>query len=88
MRIETSVGKGILKIAQGLSEGDVSATSMVAILTPILRTTGKDYSEKEVSAIIWENGFAEGLKAVAEVIAYIISGGNPMGNEEAEAVQA
>ena len=49
MRIETSVGKGILKIAQGLSEGDMSATSMVAILTPILRTTGKDYSEKEVS---------------------------------------
>ena len=87
MRIESSVGRGVLKVAQQLSEGDMSATNMVAILTPILRTSGKDYSEKDVANLIWENGFSEGLKAVAEVIAYIISGGTPMGNE-AEEVQA
>lgn len=74
MRIEASIGKGILKVAQGLSESEMSATEMVAILTPILRSSGKDLKDKDVANIIWDAGFAEGLKAVAEVIAFIIRG--------------
>ena len=83
MRIETAIGKGILKVAQGLSVGEMSATEMVAILTPILRSGGKDLKEKDVANIIWEAGFAEGLKAVAEVIAFVI-GGNEGNEAEAE----
>ena len=61
MRIEASIGKGILKVAQGLSEGEMSATEMVAILTPILRSSGKDLKDKDVANIVWDAGFAEGL---------------------------
>lgn len=89
MRIEASIGKGILKVAQGLSEGEMSATEMIAILTPILRSSGKDLKDKDVSNIVWDAGFAEGLKAVAEVIAFVIGGaggneGNEVGMESAQ----
>lgn len=82
MRIETSLGKGILKVAQGLQEADISATEMVAFLTPVLRSGGRDLKEKDVGELIWKAGFAEGLKALAEVIAFVISGGDSEeGNE-------
>lgn len=76
MRIETATGKGILKIANGLQEADMSALEMVSILTPVLRTSGKDLKDKDVANLIWEAGFADGLRVIAEVIAFIISGGD------------
>jgi hypothetical protein len=81
MRIESGLGKGILKVAQGLQEADISATEMIAFLTPILRASGKDLKEKDVGEIVWAAGFAEGLKAVAEIIAFVIGGGDDEGNE-------
>ena len=76
MRIETATGKGILKIASGLQEADMSALEMVAILTPVLRSSGKDLKDKDVSSLIWEAGFADSLRAIAEVITFVISGGD------------
>jgi hypothetical protein len=84
MRIETSVGLGVLRIAQDLSRGDISASKIVSILTPVLRTSGKDFSEKEVGALVWEGGLTQGLQTVAEVMGHIISGGGSVGNEQAE----
>lgn len=46
MRIERSLGKGIVKIAQSMSEADVSVTDIVAILTPVIRAGGNNISEK------------------------------------------
>lgn len=80
MRIEAALGRGVLKVAQDMQEADMSATDMITILTPILRSTGKDLNDKDVGNIIWEQGFAEALRAVAEVMAFILTSGSNEGN--------
>jgi len=81
MRIETNLGKGVLKIAQELQNAEMSATQMVSILTPVLRSSGADLKDKDVANLIWEAGFAQGLKIIAEVIIFIIGAGDDEGNE-------
>lgn len=81
MRIEAATGKGILKLAQELQAAETSATEIVTILTPVLRTTGEDIREKEVQKIVWEASLAEALRCVAEIVAFAISGDNEAGNE-------
>lgn len=76
MRIETALGKSILKLANSLSEADMSTQEMLSVLTPVLRSSGQDLKEKDVASLIWEAGFPEGMRAVAEVIAFVITGGN------------
>ena len=75
MRIETALGKSILKLANSLSEADMSTQEMLSVLTPVLRSSGQDLKEKDVASLIWEAGFPEGMRAVAEVIAFVITGG-------------
>lgn len=80
MRIEQNCGRGILTIANGLSKAEMSAQDMIAILTPILRSSGEDLKDRDVGRIIWEAGITEGLRAIAEVIAFIIGGDDNEGN--------
>lgn len=82
IRIEQSCGKGIVKIAQALSEGDITTSQMVAILTPVIRAGGNDINEKEVGQSLWGAGLADGMKAIGEVLATILSSGGDEGNEE------
>ena len=76
MRVEANTGRGILKIANGLQDADLSAQDMVSIITPILRSSGADLKDKDVQKLIWEAGFAEGIRLVAEVIVFIIGDGD------------
>jgi len=80
MRIEANAGRGILKIANGLQDADLSAADMVSILTPVIRSSGTDVKDRDVQKMIWDAGFSEGIRAVAEVIVHIIGGdeGNEM----------
>jgi hypothetical protein len=80
MRIEGNAGRGILKIANGLQDADLSAADMVSILTPVIRSSGTDVKDRDVQKMIWDAGFSEGIRAVAEVIVHIIGGdeGNEM----------
>jgi len=80
LRIETNTGRGILKIANGLQDADLSAQDMVGILTPVIRSSGADVKDRDVEKLIWEAGFTNGIKAVAEVIVHILGGdeGNVM----------
>ena len=80
MRIETNLGKGVLKIAQELQNAEMSATQMVSILTPVLRSSGADLKDRDVANLIWEAGFAEGLKIIAEIIVFVIGAGDDEGN--------
>lgn len=80
MRIETALGKGILKVAQDIAEANLTTMDMIAILTPTLRSSGKDLNEKEVGQLIWSTGFAETLKVIAELLAFIIADEQPEGN--------
>lgn len=82
MRIEQNCGRGILTIANGLSKAEMSTQDMVSIMTPVLRSSGEDLKDKDVGKIIWEAGLTEGLRVIAEVVAFII-GGEDQGNVEA-----
>lgn len=82
MRIEQNCGRGILKIASGLQDADFSATDMVSILTPVIRTSGTDVKDRDVQKLIWEAGFTEGIRLVAEIIVHIL------GDEEGNAIAA
>jgi hypothetical protein len=89
MRIETNIGGSLLKLANNMQAADISASQMVAVLTPVIRSSGEDVKDADVKKIIWEAGVADGLKAVAEVIAFIVSGGEEMaGNEQEAGAQA
>ena len=79
MRIEQNCGRGILTIANGLSKAEMSTQDMVSIMTPVLRSSGEDLKDKDVGKIIWEAGLTEGLRVIAEVVAFII-GGEDQGN--------
>lgn len=81
MRIETSIGKSILKLANTMQEGDMTALEMVAFLTPVLRSSGADIKDRDVQKIVWEAGITNAMMAVAEVITFIIAGNDDQGNE-------
>lgn len=86
MRIERQMGKGIVKIAQSLSDADISTFEIVQILTPVIRAGGNDVDEKKVGKEIWDAGLATGMAACAEVVASALGAGGDEGNEgEAEA---
>lgn len=82
IRIEQSCGKGIVKIAHALSEGELTTSQMVSILTPVIRAGGNDINEKQVGESLWDAGLVGGMKAVGEVIALVLSSGGDEGNEE------
>ena len=85
MRIEANSGKGILKIAQGMQDSDLTMAHMIGILTPALRSSGADVKDRDVGHLIWEAGIADALKCTAELVTFIITGGNEEGNEQAAA---
>ena len=81
IRVETAIGKSILKVASDLQNADMTALQMVAFLTPVLRSSGEDIREKDVQSLLWDAGLPEGLRAIAEVIAFLIGGVDNEGNE-------
>lgn len=87
MRIEQSVGKGIVQIAQSLQAGELTTTQMVAIITPVIKAGGNDVDEKAVGNMLWESGLTEAMKIIAEVISTVLTTGGDEGNvDEAEAL--
>lgn len=82
MRIETAIGKSLIKLANTMQEGDMTALEMIAFLTPVLRSSGTDIKDKDVQKIVWEAGITNAMMAVAQVITFIIAGDDDEGNEE------
>ena len=73
MQIENSVGCGILKLAQRMSEADIRVSDIIAVLTPALRGGGKDMKHGDVSKIIADVGIVESTTAVANLLTMAIS---------------
>lgn len=82
IRIEQSCGMGVLKIAQALSEGELTTSQMIAIITPAIRAGGNDITDKQVGEDLWSSGVTSGIKAVGAVLTSILSAGGDEGNEE------
>lgn len=83
MRIETAMNKSVIKIANTMQDGDMTALQMVAFLTPVLRSSGKDIKDKQVQELVWSNGITDTMMTIAQVITFIITGDDgDVGNEE------
>jgi hypothetical protein len=84
MRIEQNIGGSLLKLATKMQEADISAAQVVSILTPVIRSSGKDIKDNDVKKLVWDAGVTEGVRAVAEIIAFIVGGPEEdvEGNEE------
>ena len=83
MRIETAMNKSVIKIANTMQEGDLTALQMVAFLVPVLRSSGKDIKDKQVQELVWNNGITDTMLTIAQVITFIITGDDgDEGNDE------
>ena len=80
MRIETALGKGIVKIAQSLSEGELTTVDLISVITPAVRAGGNNVTESDVQKAVWEAGLADGMRCVGEILAFAITGGKPEGD--------
>ena len=76
MRIENSMQLGIVKIAQRLSDGDITLSEIGTILTPVIRGGANDISEQDVMKLVWQSGMMEGMKIVGEIISMALSPDN------------
>lgn len=76
VRIESSIGSSIVKVAQKLSNGDLLTNEIVLILHQALRGGGNDLDQKKVQSIIWEAGMMEAMAAVGVVITSALTGGD------------
>lgn len=85
MRIERQMGKGIVKVAQRLSEADIGVADIITILTPVIRAGGNDIQEKDVQKVIWEAGLTEGIRVCGEIIAVALGADEQAEGNEDEA---
>lgn len=83
MRIENSMQLGIVKIAQRLSDGDITLSEIGSILTPVIRGGANDISEQDVMKLVWQSGMMEGMKIVGEIISMAL---NPDNEKKAKAL--
>ena len=68
LQIEETCGKGIMKLATCMSEGDISMKDIIYILTPALRGGGMDINENAVKKIVADVGIVECTRAVATLL--------------------
>jgi hypothetical protein len=76
MRIETSMKLGIVKIAQRLSDGDMTLMEMGSVLTPVIRGGNNDITEQEIMKLVWQSGMMEGMRIVGEIISLALNPDN------------
>jgi hypothetical protein len=76
MRIESTCGASLIKLATRLTEGDLLITDIANVLTPALRGGGNSMSHQEVCALVYEAGMADGLRVCGEILANVLNAGN------------
>ena len=83
VRLEQQLGKGLIKFAQELAQGDVSITQVIKILTVSIRGGGNKVDETKVKELVSDAGVAPSLAVVGEILTIALMGGQSEGNEEA-----
>lgn len=85
VRIESTLGCGLVKIAQRLQEGDLRVSDILAIITPVVRAGGNDIDQKQIGDVVWAAGLAEGMRVAGEILAVALTAGEPGNVAEAGA---
>ncbi|MEK9769608.1 MAG: GTA-gp10 family protein [Betaproteobacteria bacterium] len=86
MRIETALNIGVVEATRKLSDGTLTLTEMLAILTPVIRAGGNDVTEKDVAKFVESSGYRSAMTEAGNILMAILSDGTDEGNEE-EAVE-
>ena len=73
VQIEQTVGCGIIKLAQKMSESDISMTDIIIVLLHALRGGGNNFDERKIKSIIQDVGIVGATTAVANLIAQSLS---------------
>ena len=76
MKIETSMQLGLVRIAQRLSDGDMTLQEIGSVLTPIIRGGNNDVTEQEVMKLVWQSGMMEGMRIVGEIVGMALNPDN------------
>jgi hypothetical protein len=74
-KIESSVGCSIIKIAQKLSQGDLTVSEISAILTYAIRSGGNNLTSSDVNIAIWEEGIVNCMKLTGDLITIALDTG-------------
>lgn len=80
MRIETAIGYSVIELAQKLSLGQASISEIVQFMAPVLRSSGKDLSDKDVQSLVWDAGLVDAMRVCAEVLARALNVDGDSGN--------
>ena len=84
MQIEAACGVSLVKLANVLSEGELSLSDLANIITPALRGGGNDVDVSAVAKIIYQAGVAEGMRVAAELLVNVLTAGSNDDDESAE----
>ena len=69
-RIESSLGSGLMAVANKLSTGDIMMDHMVTIIYLSIRAGGNDVTENDVNQLINDKvGYVGAIKLVGELLA-------------------
>ena len=77
--IESALNMSLLKVAQKMSEGDVSITHIINILHPALRGGGNDMSMQQVMSLVDEAGIVQSTTAISQILGQTL---NPKGENQ------
>ena len=79
-KIEQSTGCSVIKIAQKLSEGDLTSKDIVSILMIAIRSGGNDVTNNDIAKIVWQAGLIESMRICGELLTIALDTGNNEGN--------
>ena len=82
IRIETTLGMGLVEATRKLSDGSMTTLQVIQVLLPIIRGGGNDITEKDVRGYVWDAGLADSMREVGKVLINALSAGRDEGNEE------
>lgn len=85
VRIEAALNASIIRTMQKLASTDMRADELITVLHVAIRGGGNDWDKKKVSALVWEAGLVESMKACAEVLSFSLVS-SESGNDEAAEV--
>ena len=75
-KIENATGCSVIKIAQRLSQGELTTTEISAILTTAIRSGGNNLSTADVNKLIWETGLIDSMKVAGELLTIALDTGD------------
>jgi len=76
VRMETALDIPILKLAERISNAELKVTEISYIIFTAIKGGGKDITEKQVSALIWQVGFVDAIRACGEIISMALTSGD------------